>query len=265
MMQSFKNFERLRYRLSSDFSDVIKENTERESAYNKDIAKSIFSAVLSAGISEVAFGKLVFTNQNSNLQSATSASGIISYLSKFTILRMILWIFIFSVGYFLASKFYEWIIQKWKFLNKSFGTKSIAVDKEGLNRIKKDFDNIACDSLLVANDYKKAFDELDIYTDKNIKTFYFFEVMHYLESSCKKTEKLLQFKNQCIRAEKQAEGVDIYRVRNAAEIMRDLYEFLSDNSETILEYELNDNSKRLIKHRIKEISTSLDEIKTKLN
>ena len=91
--------------------------------------------------------------------------------------------------------------------------------------------------------------------NKSLKTFYFYEIMHYLDTATERTKELIEFKDECIRTMQTASGVDIYRVNNIKNIMDEIDSFLQDNFDNIC----NGNSQE------QSIQFQYNQIKNKLN
>ena len=247
MINSFKNFERLRYRISNDIKSLVADNKSSNDCMREEISNTIFATVFSAFVTEVAF--------NSNTQAVKWC----------TIIEMILiFIFVYIGAYWLYNKVHSKLVIFWR------KRKIQTVDKSmvAMLQIQKDFDNIACDSILVARDFKLAFENLkelkvsgNVEEDKNLKAFYLFEIMHYLGTSCEKTKDLVNNKEMCIRTLDESEGVDIFRVKNIINIMVELDNFLDDNLSILDDYadqkEAIDYQHSLVKGLIDKITENM--------
>ncbi len=73
-------------------------------------------------------------------------------------------------------------------------------------------------------------------SNKNLKVFCYFEIMHYLMTACEKTKALVKNKEKCIKTLDESEGVDTFRVINILNIMQELDDFLDNNLEIIQDY-----------------------------
>ena len=56
MIESFKNFERLRYRLSNDMRELASQSAENSDSTKEQISGTVFATVFSGFITEMAFG-----------------------------------------------------------------------------------------------------------------------------------------------------------------------------------------------------------------
>lgn len=247
MINSFKNFERLRYRISNDIKNLVADNKSSNDCMREEISNTIFATVFSAFVTEVAF--------NSNTDTVKWC----------TIFEMILiFILVYIGAYWLYNKVHNKLVFFWEKRKIQTIDKSMAT----MIQVQKDFDNIACDSILMARDFKLAFENLkgleassNVEEDKNLKAFYLFEIMHYLGTSCEKTKVLVSNKEKCIRTLNESEGVDVFRVKNIINIMEELDDFLDDNLSTLDDYidqktEI-DYQHRLIKGLINNITENM--------
>lgn len=209
MVNSFKNFERLRYRISTDIKKIVIDSKSNSEGMKEEISSTVFSTVFSAFLTEIAF--------NSNKDTFNGCE---------VIALIILFIIIYASSYYL----YKLGFCRIAVFIRNRRIHTIDKDMETMIQIQKDFDNIACDSILVAKDYKLEYQRLDNNeSNKNFKIFYYYEIMHYLATACEKTTDLVNNKENCIRTLSEAEGVDVFRVINIINIMQELDQFLDDN------------------------------------
>ena len=213
MINSFKNFERLRYRLSNDMRKIAVESQENTDSLSGQIANTIFATLFSAFITEVAF--------------RDSESGF-----DFPMIAKLCGVFIvvYIISYIIYNYIYKLIVKLWN----GFRVHSVNTGIKKMIQIQKDFDNIACDSILIAREYQSAFDDLEMTNEnKNLRIFYYYEILHYLDTACDKTEALVKNKSDCIRTMNEATGVDIFRVINIKNMMIELDQFLDDKCSII--------------------------------
>lgn len=237
MIDSFKNFERLRYRISNDIKNLIADNKNSTNDMKEQVSNTIFATVFSALITEIAFSK---------------DGGNFEWCSVFKMIAIFVVVYIAS--YFLYNLLYGKIV---KYINK----RKIHTVKQGMDvmvQIQKDFDNIACDSILLARDYKKEFEALEDNEDNhNLKVFYYYEMMHYLDTACEKTQMLVKNKQRCIRTMNESEGVDIFRVLNIKDMMIELNKFLEDHFELTCR---QSEQKEAIKYQREQIDKTISKI-----
>ncbi|MCM1295245.1 MAG: hypothetical protein NC311_06860 [Muribaculaceae bacterium] len=222
MINSFKNFERLRYRISNDIRELAADNKSSNDCMGEEISDTIFATVFSAFVTEVAF--------NGNAET-------MKWCAVFE--KVLIFILVYISSYVV----YNLLHGKWVDCLEKRKIKTVDKSMNAMIQIQKDFDNIACDSILVARDFKSAYENLkrleengNIEEDKNLKAFYLFEIMHYLGTACEKTKNLVGNKEKCIRTLNESEGVDIFRVKNIIEIMQELYIFLDSNLSMLNDY-----------------------------
>lgn len=216
MINSFKNFERLRYRIFNDIKSLVADSKSSNESMREEISNTIFATVFSAFITEVAF----------NNEEMVKWCAICEMILIFVV--------VYIVSYLLYNLVHNKLVIFWE--ERKFHT----IDKNvtAMIQIQKDFDNIACDSILVARDFKAAFENLrNLEEDRNLKAFYLFEIMHYLGTACEKTKDLVSNKQQCIRTLAESEGVDVFRVENIIKIMQEMDEFLDRNLVVLYDYE----------------------------
>lgn len=244
MIDSYKNIERLRYRINKDLLMIcadIKESTDEQRIMFFD---ECFSAVASS-LAALFFTQATFESlkdflqflYHSIFQKSLSASvlSIIAAILSFTILLVI------SVQ-----------------INKiMIGIKRRKRNRgpEGIDTIDyiKEFDNIACDSIIVSIEYKNMFGTT---TNDDEKTLYFFESMHYLETASVITEKLCSNSNN-IKSSKSVYGVDVYRVHNITAVMIDLWNFMFSQTMNLA---LDENDKNRVQAKLTEIKKRLNNI-----
>lgn len=246
MINSFKNFERLRYRISNDIKELVTDSKSNSDNMKEELSNTIFATVFSAFVTEIAFN---------------TGSDPIDWCS---IIKMIaIFILLYIVSYGLYSFFQLRIIA---FLKER---KLNVVDKsmDAMIKIQKDFDNIACDSILVARNFKLEYQRLkdsensleDIESNKNLKVFCYFEIMHYLMTACEKTKALVKNKEKCIKTLDESEGVDTFRVINILDIMQELDDFLDNNLEIIQDYNDQGEAIKYQHQQIKSLIQSINE------
>lgn len=234
MIDSFKNFERLRYRLSNDMKNLVADSKGKSDDMREQISNTVFATVFSAFVTEMAFS---------------------SDDTSFNFLTILCQIALFCGIYILAYIGYNFIyikiVEQWqkrKVNTLNTGTRMMI-------QIQKDFDNIACDSIIVAKGYEDLFSRLvNNSQNKNLRTFYYYEIMHYINAACEITVELIENKSQCIRTMQEATGVDIYRVLNIKDIMEEIVTFLDNeftnicggsSQESTINYQLEQVKKQI--------------------
>ena len=231
MLNSFKNFERLRYRIAVDINQSLSDIKNEKNKSEDIISNTIFATLFTTFITEIAFEKV----GNNYIWYKVAA-------------LMLLFIILYIISFYIYGKLSP-MVRK---LYNEVKINKINDKYDDMVKIQKDFDNIACDSILVANDYRDAFEQLRVQDNENktLLFFYYYELMHYLWSACEKTRLLVRHKECCIKTIDKATGVDIYRVKNINNMMNELIIFLKDNYIII---ESNNDEKEIIKSQIDEI------------
>lgn len=248
MIDSYKNIERLRYRINKDLLMIcakIKKNSDEQRIMFFD---ECFSAVASS-LAALFFTQATFEPLKDFLQflyhiifqKSLSASvlGIITANLSFFILLVI-------------SVQINNILISMKRRKRNRGP-------EGIDTIDyiKEFDNIACDSIIVSIEYKDMFEAT---TNNDEKTLYFLESVHYLETASVITAKLCSNSNN-IKCSGNIYGVDVYRVHNITGVMAELWGSMFSQIMTLA---LDENDKNKVKEKMTEIEKRLNCIDTLL-
>ena len=241
MIDSFKNFERLRYRLSKDMREIASDNKENSDSLRGQIANTVFATIFSAFITNVAFN---------NDETGYNVCMVLKMIGLFVVL--------YIISYTLYKFLYDRIKRKWE----ERMPYSIDSSMSKKIQIQKDFDNIACDSILMARGYRNAFKELEeIPENKTLKVFYYYEIMHYLDVACIKTKRLVEYKESCIRTIDKAIGVDIFRVVNIEKMMQELDVFLVEEFSNICD---DENQIKAVQYQQKAIKKKIEYIKNNI-
>lgn len=241
MIDSFKNFERLRYRLSNDMRKIASNTKGNVDDIKGQISNTIFATIFSAFITEIAF------KDDGN-----------GYDICMIVFQIFIFCLVYIISYIAYNFFYNIISTVWK--KRKVNKLDISTTK--MIQIQKDFDNIACDSILVAKNYMDAFNTLpNSASNQSLKTFYFHEIMHYLDTAYEKTKELVEFKTECIRTMQTASGVDIYRVVNLKNIMKEINTFLNNEFNNIYN---TDPQKQAIQYQYNQIIGKINYIENNL-
>ena len=126
---------------------------------------------------------------------------------------------------------------------------------QNIKSVKKDFDNIAVDSLIMAMGYKDNTDNATTESSVNKKELYIYEMIHYINQAQKITKQLFQLKDKCINRGELSEGIDGYRVRNAVNIMDEL---MKSVEKYVSDLQLTD---QVLIDNINRINQTLDDLK----
>ena len=234
MIDSFKNFERLRYRLSKDLRDVSDKIIKSSDDSKRQIANTVFATIFTACLSDVPVS--IAPTHNRWLLFG---------------IKSIAFVAIYFISYFL----YRYLALKLTEFSKTIGNrnkKQHPITYDDSKQIIKEFDNIACDSIIVAKGY---ISEFGLVKETKLQVFYFYEIMHCLSAASLKITVLLANYGECIRTGSTATGVDIFRLSNILEIERDIIAFLNSN---FLKLFTNHKYQDDITARLNDIITTID-------
>lgn len=210
---------------------LLGDKESKSDDIKKELSNTIFATVFSAFITEIAF-----------------SDNVTEFGIKNIVLNITIFVIVYVVSYWgynkSVEKISQYILQRR--IHETAPTMRDSIE------IQKDFDNIACDSIIVAKEFQEEF----IASENNLKKFYYFEVLHYIETASEKTQKLVENRN-CIRSADNEFGVDIFRIRNAVKLMEESVEFLKENFENVCK---NDKEEELIDFRLKQVCRLIEEI-----
>lgn len=241
MIDSYKNIERLRYRINLDLNE-IKESIDRNSStwYEEmkvQISSAVLSALMAGAITSSEFSR-VKDFIIDMLQKVFKCSIFISVLGW--IFSILFFLLLFVAIYVVFDCIAKRIIKE---IKNHVIHRQVEVDYQ------KEFDNIACDSIFVAFEYKKEYlSNLDKNAD--LKIFYFYEVIHYLETACIITRNLCMYKDEYIKLSDTAGGVEIYRIHNMMNLINELLGFADTQKEII---NISQKDQRLVNQKIDDI------------
>lgn len=244
MMDSYKNTERLRYRINQDLTEIVdnveKRNIEQHNIFVDECFSAIASTLAALFLTQSTFEPL--KNGFQKILLLFIDDKVASILSIIiTVLLSLFIMIIASIG-----------INKALVTIKRRKQEKGAEGRDTKNYIKE-FDNIACDSILVSLQYMTIFAEL---TNLNEQTLYYLEIMHYLEVACETTEKLCDDRKN-IRSAGNIFGVYSYRVNNVLKIMNELIAFLKQEVNCIA---LTNDEKEQIKSQLGNIDIRIQRI-----
>lgn len=211
---------------------LLGDKESKSDDIKKELSNTIFATVFSAFITEIAF-----------------SDNVTEFSIKNVAFNIIIFVVVYVVSYWGYNKTIE-KISRYALQRRIHETNPTMRDSI---EIQKDFDNIACDSIIVAKEFQEEF----IVSKDNLKKFYYFEVLHYIEAASEKTKRLVENKS-CIRSADNEFGVDIFRIKNAVKLMEESIEFLNDNFENVCK---NDKDEKLIDFRLKQVCKSIEEIR----
>ena len=177
------------------------------------------------------------------------------FLEKTSICYRILIAAILIVAFYIMSKFISYLLAK-RHVNFLIEGKQ-KFDRDNIEKYIDEFDNIACDGLLICQNYmnkylndKKCFIE--------VKEFYFYEIVHHLKKSINSFERVYgKDRSLYIRKNKGDElyKIDSYRIENFIKISQKICDFLETESKNNTKFQ-----DALLTNDIASISTKLEEL-----
>ena len=224
MIDSFKNFERLRYRLNYDLNEIRKSIDQNYNAKYEEILVQIPSAIISA----MAAG--VITESSLNIAKENIIISLAKIIPNQVMCDILGWGLLLLLCFSLYIIFFFCMSCALKRVT-AYKKKHNIVEQDKLN-YQKEFDNIACDSIFVAFEYQKEYEKVNS-KKNNLKTFYYFEMLHYLEKACFTTYDLCLYKGKYVKINGNPEGVELYRIYNMIFLMEDLIKYLKSRNETL--------------------------------
>lgn len=133
---------------------------------------------------------------------------------------------VISKGYsYISKRLKSYRVRKKKMMNET--------DSIGTEKTMRHFDNVAFDYLLLCHDYINKYEHEE---DKNIKDFYYHEVIYYCQNSVDRFSPIYMRKDLYIGKISDSK-IEIHRVDNFISILKDIGIFIKNN----LEYYKNDN------------------------
>lgn len=246
MIDSFKNIERLRYRINSDLNEIKHSLDNKTEAEYEGILIQIPSAIMSAMVAGL------ITNSEMKCVKELFVQ-LLEKVLPFQIINQILgYIFLYLICVIIYFLFFTIVKNILKLYAKKAKGHRI-VNQTKIN-FQKEFDNIACDSIFVAYEYKNEYESEKI-KSVNLKTFYFLEILHYVEKACFTTRDLCMYKDEYMKIHGRLDGVDVYRVYNMVAMMQELLEYIESEYKKI---NINKKYKYQIQFSISLISKTIE-------
>lgn len=134
------------------------------------------------------------------------------------ILCILLLIGVFLLVSEASKKFHEWIVKK-----RDVSGKSAYLEDEKRQEMIDNFDNIACDGLLICQNYILRYNHV---CERYIKDFYLYEIIHHLSKAAEIFNTIYSNQNLYISA-KNSQLLDSYRVNNFIVFSQKIMEFLT--------------------------------------
>lgn len=203
MYSNYKNFERARYLLIRDFLKQ-KEISEIKMKYSEG---TLFSGIFSAIISYVI---------NNTLSPDMTGEFYLKVVQRCLLISSF-----YVLSFVVLKALYNLVLLIADGIRVHKKRDSLSVYEGYI----KDFDNIACDSIIMVLGYKQNISTIPI-SQVLIKQFNLYEMVHYLELAFTITQRLVNKKDECINFGDMAnnKGVDGYRVKNMILLIEQLSE-----------------------------------------
>ncbi len=208
MFSSFKNTELFRYFIRVDLNKGINKIIKQNKSNFSLIAGSIFSGSFS--ILGTFFG--MNPNKFTNFWRIVLSSALFALL------------FVVGMGLFNGFVFiFSYIHNAWK--------KEQLPSKAKIKELIDDFDHIACDNILISQNFIEAYNLSN--TPPNLKEFYFYEIIYYTKVSLSIIQKLLANKDECINDKNNTNRIHLFRLENSLKMISEIYNFLNDNKRNV--------------------------------
>ncbi len=217
---SFKNIERLRYRI---YSDNRKFRIE-DGKITSNISKTIISTIISAFVTFVT---------GFMLAEKTVDSPFVDLLKEKIGWDALLFLgMLFIIIFFMALFFLIYFVPVGIKATRMFHIYYVKSDEPDSEIIKK-YDNIACDSILIAWEYMEALEaNLAVVKPGYLSKNYYFEALHYLCTAYKFTKMVINH-NACLQKQGRDEGIEYFRFVNNLKMMSVLKNFLENNKNVV--------------------------------
>ena len=132
-------------------------------------------------------------------------------------------VFILIVLFIVISKIANKVANWLNTCRKESGREEYLIDT-ARQEIIDGFDNIACDALLICEDYMQRYQEAN---KVHIKNFYLYEIIHHLNKSVDLFNEINAHRNLYISSE-NSELIDSYRINNYIDYAKAINQFLCD-------------------------------------
>lgn len=230
MFSSFKNTELFRYFIRVDLNRGIDKILRQNNSNYSLIAGSIFSGSFSI------LGTYYSINQ--------------SRYSLF--INLLISTFTFIILFIIGILIYQLMSKIWHIIRNHFCSEK-GPSKSEIKEYIDNFDHIACDNILISQSFIEAYKE-DPKLTYNMKEFYFYEIMYYTKVSMGIINSLFVYSHLCINDKNNTNRVHLYRIINILNMIKEIVDFLSENSEQI---QLEDNMKSSLCKEIDDLKETL--------
>lgn len=247
MTFSFKNTELFRYYISKSVTENIDRVIEQNNSQYSMIAGSIFSgsfSILGTIVSmvystyEIVFSKSI---KNDEMYVYDLFGEIVLYVVIFCIL--------FIIGLYL----YKLLSYIKRLLINVYGREK-RLSQDEIKKIKNDFDHIVCDNILISYEFKEQYNNPK---SRELKIYYFYEMIYYLQDAVLKTKKIFMNAEDCINTPNISGNIELYRILNILEMMKIISKYAEEEQEYI---DIEERYMPMLKNQIRNISSNIDSL-----
>lgn len=203
-----KNFELFRFYLSRDISKLDKKIEKQ----NNEIIGYVLASLVDVMI------VMIFQE----------------YLSKQEIIVRICSVFILLVLFILISWSTKIIVSFVQIRSRESGIEEY-VDREKRQERIDEFDNIACDGLLICENYIEKYKQTSI---DYLREFFLYEVVHHMTKAVSVFDDVYNNRDNYISS-KKSELIDVYRANNFMDFSKAVMLFLNEEAANISDKDLN--------------------------
>lgn len=243
MFSSFKNTELFRYFIRVDINKGIDKIIRENKSSFSLIAGSIFSGSFS--ILGTYFGMHDKVYNSICIVVRSSVLFCILFVIGMTLFKVCAYIF-------------GGIYNAWK--------KEKLPSAEKIKGYIDDFDHIACDNILISQNFIMAYKDPD--TSADLKEFYFYEIIYYTKVSLGIIQKIFVNSNRCINDKNSTNKIYLFRLENSLKMLNEIYCFLNKNKmetncDKRMQYSL-DNEIESLKKAIDKFQLNCEELKVQI-
>ena len=246
MFKSLKCFELTRHHLFSKMKGVIEEKASNSNDSFEKLMSIVFSSAMSLFISYLSKSYIDAAIKN-NSNNIWKAIGLFA-----------LSIVIFIISFVLIKWVYYKIATALKEAKNNISSHGPDLSDKGIKELIDDFDHIVFDNLIICYEFEI---QINGSPSEKLSTFYFHEIIYYLKKSIDITLELTDSDhfNKCLNVNKNVHGVDVFRLKNAYEMMGELYDKINNLKDRYTN-EYDDGLKRMINFKIEQIAKEISKI-----
>ena len=202
ILQSFKSLELLRYYVGVNFEKTFKRYTTKTEEKIEQLASTVVSTPISIIVSWYVDHILCITN----------------------IIIEILVVFVsFVFGFLICYNIFLWIYRRFLKIKRSLKKYKRKSTAHEIKEVIDNFDHIACDNILVAKEFMQHFDPQK---DKQLSTFYYYEIIYYAKNATDKILIILNNPQNYINSRYKNDAIDLFRIKNICNILVEISNFI---------------------------------------